>query len=593
MEFTVLPDTRGGAVVAAALHERDAQATVIPHASGRPWIVGRWNEGDLVWAQAGRRRIAVLGPSSATSDTLLALLRRAVGRVDPAAAARALAGSFHLLVSDDDGLRVQGSVSAVRRVFHTTVDGTPVSGDRPERLAALTGAGVDEDALPLWLLLPLPPWPLGERCLWRGVTQVPADSYLEIRRDGTVETVRRWSPSPPEVPLSEGAARVRDAVSEAVAVRSTTADAVSADLSGGMDSTSLCFLAARGTAAMTTARFEATDPSNDDELWAARAAHALPGARHVILTRDELPPNFSGLDVPTADVEAPFPWLRARAMLEHEARRLAALGSTGHLTGHGGDELFQALPAYDHALVRDHPLRAVRHLRLNLALRRWRLWPTLRALMDGGSYGDWLLAQAESLNAPSARSSTPSVGWSRSVRLPPWTTPTAAAAARDLLRAAAQDPEPLAPLRGQHQALESVQQCAAALRHADRITSRHGVPWHAPYLDDRVVEAALAVRFADRAPANQYKPVLATAMRGIVPATILGRPTKGEFSADVHTGLRHNKRTLLGLCDDMELARLGLVDAEAFRSDLRGLHPGLERCPGCCRPWPVRSGCAP
>ncbi|MEW2359061.1 asparagine synthase, partial [Spirillospora sp. NPDC029432] len=59
MRFLILPDTPAAARVA----ERAAgyAGTVVPHASGRPWIAGTWAPGELAVARSGRRRLALLG----------------------------------------------------------------------------------------------------------------------------------------------------------------------------------------------------------------------------------------------------------------------------------------------------------------------------------------------------------------------------------------------------------------------------------------------------------------------------------------------------------------------------------------------------
>lgn len=87
-----------------------------------------------------------------------------------------------------------------------------------------------------------------------------------------------------------------------------------------------------------------------------------------------------------------------------------------------------------------------------------------------------------------------------------------------------------------------------------------------------MIEAALSIRLEDCASPEQYKPALTAAMRGVVPDPILGRSTKAEYSAEAYAGLRQHREALLELCDDMRLARLGLVDGDAFRSALLGLH---------------------
>jgi asparagine synthase (glutamine-hydrolysing) len=100
------------------------------------------------------------------------------------------------------------------------------------------------------------------------------------------------------------------------------------------------------------------------------------------------------------------------------------------------------------------------------------------------------------------------------------------------------------------------------------------VRWHAPFVDDRVIEAALAIRFEDTTMPDRYKPALTTAMRGIVPEPILGRATKSEYSAEAYDSLRRHRAELLELCGDgMRLARLGLVDASRLRRTLEALPP--------------------
>ena len=98
----------------------------------------------------------------------------------------------------------------------------------------------------------------------------------------------------------------------------------------------------------------------------------------------------------------------------------------------------------------------------------------------------------------------------------------------------------------------------------------------APYYDDRVIEAGLAVRPQEKITPWQYKPLIIEAMRGIVPEQSLTRHTKDEGSHEVEVGLREHRAELLGLCEDSRLARLGLIDADALREVCnRPLPPSL------------------
>jgi asparagine synthase (glutamine-hydrolysing) len=573
VEFMMFPDSAAGEVLAQQSLDR-GRVKMITHASGRPWIVGQWSDEDVTWAAAGQRRVAVLGCASVTSGGLAHALARVHHVRDLDRLAGGLPGSFHLAASVDGRVRVQGSLSTLCQIFHAKVTGITVAADRPQSLASLTGAGIAEDLLAARLLAPWPPWPLSEYCLWQGVEALPTGCYLDMDAHGSGQTVRWWTPPSPETPLSVGADLVRSALHDAVAARTQGSSLVSADLSGGMDSTSLCFLAAGSAARLLTTHWEAEDPADDDRVWAERAAAALPDAEHLVLSRQQAPAWFADMTAPDADVEAPFAWIRTRAQLAYQAQQIASRGSTRHVTGHGGDEVFFGTPLHLHTLVRTHPLRAIRYVRAYRALYRWKVGAMIRGLCSNPSFGQWLAASADSLTTPLRQfSGRPDFGWWISFKTPPWATPDAVEVTRRLLREAAiAEPDPLCPLRAQHAALADVRQCGDALRRVNRLTSRFGVSWQAPYIDDRVVEAALSIRFEDCALPDQYKLTLTAAMRGIVPDVVLDRETKAEYSAEAYVGLRRHRQDLLALCDDMSLARLGLIDADAFRAALLGMH---------------------
>ncbi|MFI6695113.1 asparagine synthase-related protein [Streptomyces sp. NPDC050433] len=578
MEFTVLPDNSAGASIGALLYDALSRehhgVEVLAHSSGRPWIVGRWHSDELVTATVGDRHVALLG---LTHVDAAEFTRAVAGSYDLRAldtTARTVPGAFHLAASFGGRVRVQGSVSGTHQIFYSGVGTASVAADSPHGLTRLTGAGVDEDVVAHHLLSPLPPWPLYERGLWSGVRRLATDSYLELTTRGDARPTRWWTPPPSETPADEAVDAIRSALTEAVRARTDSRTKVSADLTGGMDSTTICHLASESSARLMTTRFTVRDPSNDDGRWAADAAAGLPGVEHRVLSHERAPLNFAGLTEPEPDAEAPFAWLRARAQHEHLARATSAWGADRHLTGHGGDELFVPLPSYYHTLVRRRPFKHLRRLGAQRALYRWPLGGTLKELADRGSYARWLDKAAESVTEPERSSAVPSMGWSVPPVLAPWTTSDAVDTVRRSYREAAKTaPRPLSPSRAQHQFLQGVHQCADAVRLSDRLARRFGTTWHAPFLDTRVLEAAISVKLEDHCDPRRYKPVLSDAMRGAVPQHVLGRQTKGEHSEDVYAGLRRHKPELLTLTDDMRLARMGLVDARVFRSALVGPHP--------------------
>jgi asparagine synthase (glutamine-hydrolysing) len=115
------------------------------------------------------------------------------------------------------------------------------------------------------------------------------------------------------------------------------------------------------------------------------------------------------------------------------------------------------------------------------------------------------------------------------------------------------------------------------VRHLGQMAARVGLTLAAPYYDDRVIEAGLAVRPQERVTPWQYKPLIIEAMRGVVPEESLTRQTKDEGSHEVEAGLREHRAELLALCEDSQLARLGLINANALREVCsRPLPPSLQ-----------------
>lgn len=587
--FTILPD--GESAVAAAQLLRPWATGTIAHHSGRPWLLGTWPDGQVTVGTAGARRVAVIGRCPVTVEELSARAGRLRDVGDVEHIAHGLTGSFHLIASVDGVVRARGSASGTRRLFHARVAGVSVAADRSDRLATATGAAPDDRLLAAHLLASPLPYPLDDLCVWQGVQAVPSADSLRIDADGRTRTQRWWTPPEPYRAWQDGVPEVRAALAAAVGACTADGGTVSADLSGGLDSTSLCFLAAReqertrsAGAKLVTLRWRSIDPENDDATWAARAAAHLPGSEHVTPDHDQWPLWYSdlaaltGAAVPT---DEPGPWVRDGARMAALCRLMTGRGSRLHLMGGGGDELFSTFPPHLHDYVRSRPLAAYSRIRTQRSSQHWPLGPLLRQLADRRTYGQWLTAWAEGLSVAEPASAAlvrgaPSTAWGADLRMPPWATPDAVRAVRSLLLEAAETAEPLAPQRGQHTALACVRTGGRGLRQLDQVTSARGLGQAAPYLDDQVVEAALAIRVAERSTPGRYKPVLAEAVRGTVPDDVLRRHTKGEYSTDFHAALRHNRAALVDHFDDSRLARAGLIDDAAVRASLLGVHPTPE-----------------
>ncbi|MGW1376623.1 asparagine synthase-related protein [Streptomyces sp. NPDC002446] len=623
MDFLVLPDHPATDALSRCLPESPSRRT-LRHPSGRVWITGHWSADEVVTAEAGPRRAVLLGTASATPDSLTRLLS-GPGHLDGIGQrARRIPGSYTLLAAADGDLRCQGDLATVHQIHHTRIAGVTVAGNRPQDLAALTraadlaalppaapGAGfIDEESLALRLLFPFAPLPLALRPLWRAVAAVPPGHHLTLYANGRHSVARWWRAPEPDASLEHAAQAVRQALTDAVAARAHRArrnaicgtsearGTLSADLSGGTDSTGLCFLAAREDIRLITTSWACRDPANDDTTWSARSAAQLSAAErrrrqttgrpadrrscpcageHLSLPHTEAPtwytPPTDPVHATPADPAAPLAVIREAARIAHQARLVAARGSRLHLVGVGGDELFSHRPVALNSLARSDLRTAARRAWTAHHLCHWKARDTLRTLFGGRPYPRWLAGSAPRVTAGGDVRTT-GADWEVVPGMPPWAHPDAVATVRRLLReAAAEAPEPFAPLRSQHETVRAALRAGEIIRGIGGLTDAYGIRYEAPFLDTAVIEAALTLQLAERTRAGVHKPLLTRALRGIVPGALLGRGTKGEHSAEVYAGLRTHRRPLSALCDDSLLAGRGLIRPAVLRHHLTSLQP--------------------
>ncbi|UQA92317.1 lasso peptide isopeptide bond-forming cyclase [Streptomyces halobius] len=586
--FAVLPDCADA--VAAARSFRRPEARTLAHPSGRPWLVGRWSDQEIVTAHAGWAAIAVVGCCPVGPDELKGYASRLRDLTELDALARRLSGSFHLVAALDGRQRVQGTASGLRLVFHAAVDGVRVAATSADELAAAIGEEPDEERLAVRLLWPAP-YPLSETSLWRGVTAVPPEDALIVAPDGrTARHSRWWTPPDPVRSLAENAPLVREALSDAVDARTSAGGVVSCDLSGGLDSTSVCFLAARSPAHVVASTWPGRDPADSDLYWAQKAAGFLPDVEHVIWDADESPLVYDDLLAVDDLIDEPTIGVMDRSRVLHHLPALGQRGSRLHLTGIGGDHVAWCSEAYYHRLIRTRPLLALRHLRGFRTLFHWPLGATARALADSRSYGQWLAHAGRQLREAKAPPVSGTLGWGSPPRLFDWITPETARIVGRALRDAAESAQPLHPDRGMHADLEQIRVCTRIVRQWDRMAARAGVPMASPFFDDRVIEACLAVNPVERVTPWAYKPLLTAAMRQIVPDVCLERANKAQASMDATNGLRERRGDLMELWEDSHLARLGLVDGRALmelarRPSTPGLNEGNLYSTIACEVW--------
>ncbi|WP_215544382.1 asparagine synthase-related protein [Amycolatopsis sp. CA-230715] len=514
----------------------------------------------------GQRRLALLGTTTATCHDLGRVCDRSRDIADLARVSNRFAGAYHVVGSFDGRVYAQGSASGMHRVYHVVMDGIRVIGDRMDVLAELGSLPVDDTAVAMRLVRGLP-HPLSDVPLWSGVSAVAAHDCLMVETDGRGWATRTWwRRPPPELSRAEGAAELRSALAEAV--RARTADGlVTCDLSGGLDSTPVCYFAARSPSGVIVKTSYNNDPGGrQDLLWARRALPVMPGVRdHVVESTDTMPDFYGGLLEVIDRVDEPTQSLFCAPRIGHQLRYDASHGVRTHLNGLGGDQVLCGSASWDHALFARKPLPAWRRARALHVTDGHSPWATLRALCDRSDYRAWS-ARIIRNAAAAAPGGTRAMlcGWALAPRFPSWLS----AAAKDMLSEAMlrtmRDADPIGADRAEHHELSEIRDAARMVRGSAQLGARFGVSHEAPLLDDRVVEACLAVRREERVTPVEWKPLMKAAMRGLLPDAFLRRVTKTGGGEQLMRGFRAHRRDVLTLCESSGLDESGWIDMAEF-----------------------------
>ncbi|MFD4482365.1 albusnodin/ikarugamycin family macrolactam cyclase [Streptomyces sp. NPDC058257] len=528
------------------------------------WTVG-WPGSGVRAVGDGQAELAVIGECGADDDQL----RRALATVRSRdwRTLTTWPGSYLVVARCGETLAVIGDLSEQHPVYW-----------RPERsgvwwstsataLAALDGAPVDTVSLAARMAFGQPDV-LGTRSLFRTVNRVPTGYLLLITPERT--SAVRYEPAEAEpVDLRRAAPTVRAALTAAVTTRLGDLP-VSGDLAG-LDSTTLVCLAAQRTP-VTAVTFADERLRDDDVAYATRTAAAVLGVSYRAVPGSPDTVYYNGLDdlgsLPVTDAPSAFVVTASikRAVLDAVTEQQTA---GVHFTGAGGDAVLSAPSSYLSDLLRSgQRLRAWQHAQAHARLRHTTALTVLRRARPASR-----LTLAEAWSQLAAELRRPPGPWTPQAQQPVAWTPLLATAAwmapdmrhqlAALLDTAAADrldaPSNLAAW-SDRQDLARVGVDTAGWREIAR--AGHGVELAAPFLDNEVIRACLAVPAEQRAAPGRYKPLLAEAFArtDVVPDFVMNRVTKGGFNALSYAGLRENAAILRDLIGPASrLAAAGLI----------------------------------
>ena len=499
-------------------------------------------------------------------------------------------GSYSAVVIRGDSVTAHADLAGQFPLYYARRGGEVLIGTDPRPLAAAHGRGFDPLTAAAHIACPavLPLWT--RRSAFTGVCRLEGGETLRAT-PGTIRVERGAMPLPvPGRTLAAGASLLGEALTAAVRARCAEG-AASADFSGGLDSTSVAFLAA------SVSRFQVRAVSYHQPLAPADDLdHAVACARlddRIALTVVHGGPDSLPFAAPSAGAwpgsAEPHAGSLASARSAARLAVLAASPASLHLTGEGGDAVLLAAPSYLAGLARATSAgtllrHAAGYARLRqespaaLARRAVRLARTSPRHALSRLAAQLAAAEAGALTGPRA---VP--GWLEHIAW--WSSPAEALgwlrpAIRGQLAEIAADPATAAavpPGAGPAElaALTDLRRSGDAQRQLRQVAGCFGVAAHAPFLDDAVIRAALSVPAYLRADPQAYKPLLRMALDGLVPAPVLTRRTKGDYSAEDYAGARAAAPRLRALLRDSRLAALGVIEPAAVADAVDRMIAGL------------------
>jgi asparagine synthase (glutamine-hydrolysing) len=534
--------------------------------------------GRLTYRRELLSRLSWDSPASTSNDAELAL---AAYRHWGAAALGQLEGNFAVVLWDGAKNLLLGSRDPFGGypLFWTAQRGTLAVGTCMQPLLQyLPGRSLNLDYVAEYLAVP-GSWAhevVTQQCAYHGIHRVLPGHILKANsRGGAVQQYPYWNWSERMVnPGTDRLEELRDMVANTLrqAVRQHLRGRVASHVSGGMDSTAVALLARDGL------RDEPGQPPVHALSLVFERLGELPRETPYVecaLAQPGLVPHqVAGDDVLDFDCFAdppfhnePQPGLNVLSVMGHLAEVAANLGAETLFTGDGADLLLDVLPFHIADLLRHGALRAAwndawawgyatnssawSYLReyglLNLLPARWRaglapLWRGGHASWEQqrpGTIAPWIRKSFSRAHALGERSTAHLLRLASSVR-------------------SMNVANTLASLHA-----TSGDWCSWS------VAAPHGLAIIHPFRDPRFVSLCLGIHARFRQEPGTVKPLLAEAMRDVLPDMIRKRRVKGYFNAPVHGGLVRNLPVVEALVRDTAVDDLGLFDREVL---LRCLH---------------------
>lgn len=393
-----------------------------------------------------------------------------------------------------------------------------------------------------------------------GIRPVPAGRALAISGN-RVDTTVLWNPAV-EPSIQFGRKKeyedcFRALFAEAVAVRLQTGSLVAAELSGGMDSSSIVcmadhLIASGDVPASGLVTFSYDAPASPDRPYMAEVERQCRTVRAVHLDAQEFPFLTTRIDSGSRPTFAESRLGELRCQMECAGSSILLTGQLGDLvTGNLVDDSIQVADSLQRMRLGTafgEALQWSRSLRVPVYSL---LWNAVRAVFGGPLQGPETTSEENSL--------------ARAFR----------ARARELADRRAGDKALTGANPSRRKRIFALRQLFGS-RFFACPDPLNGLLYTHPYTHRPLLDFLLAVPPALLCRPGEPRWLMRRALRGIVPDTILRRRSKGNYEGMFLKAMRDCAARLAEAPESMLLAKRGYIDLRSARARLRRLMQGLE-----------------
>ncbi|MFH8635474.1 asparagine synthase-related protein [Streptomyces goshikiensis] len=516
-------------------------------------------------ALGGTAEVVAIGSCLATAPERREA-RDAAERGNTALAMR-LPGAYLSVVRTGDVVRVAGDRSGTITVFWITDGDEVLWSTSALMLAAYAGSSPSLERLTTSFTVQRVDPLGGLHSYFEGVGRVPPGRALVLEPGRPPRT----EPVAPSVSgtlsFEEGAEALAERMTTAVVRRMALYGKASTDVSGGIDSSVVTAVASNRAPVLAITYTDQHMAAQDDLLYARRLASDLPRIQHAVVDGSaRRVKHFDRLDslarLPLTD--SPSLSLGLLAIKAAHLEPALAYGSRAHLTGRGGDDVLDAVPTTYIDLF--HSGQRATAGRRTGAYARARHRSVLSVLNEAArtartTYPQALTRLTEELEGRSPLPRRPGpMAWCGATAAAAWLTAGGRSAVANLVDDAARraDPDTRPGVLHERLALQRMGEEHATFD--DIARQRWGLPIHAPYLDNLVVDVCHAVPGWERSRLGDFKPLARAAFSALMPAYALNRRTKTAHTQSVYAGLRANSQALNAIIRSSALVEAGLID---------------------------------